>query len=198
MDCRKFACEPGPEIVSGLKKPQRVGCVLICHAGYLLRIACVCKQFARYMADTLSGKVPFTMNFETYFSIAGIVAMTGWLFLLVSPIIPAWSDRIAGTTLPIVLSLGYVALLVVPSASGGGFGTLADVIELFSYERAALAGWVHFLAFDLFIGAWVCRTARAEGVNFWFVVPCLPLIFLFGPAGLLAFQAVRSVRTRQA
>ncbi len=138
------------------------------------------------------------MNFEIFFSIAGIVAMMGWLLLLASPLIPTWSDRIAGTIPPIVLSLGYVALLVMPSVGGGGFGTLADVMELFSSQQAALAGWVHFLAFDLFIGAWVCRTARAEGVRFWFVAPCLPLIFLFGPAGFLAFQVMRAVRIRQA
>lgn len=137
------------------------------------------------------------MTFETWFSLAGIIAMIGWLVLLGSPLLPTWSDRIAGTILPIVLSLGYLALLVIPSsASGGGFGTLAAVIELFSHEQAALAGWVHFLAFDLFIGAWACRTARGEGIPFWLVVPCLPLIFLFGPVGLLAFQAVRMFRHR--
>ncbi|MEO0410581.1 MAG: abscisic acid-deficient protein Aba4 family protein [Pseudomonadota bacterium] len=53
-----------------------------------------------------------------------------------------------------------------------------------------------FLAFDLFIGAWVCRTARSEGISFWLVVLCLPFIFLFGPAGLLAFQAIRAARIR--
>lgn len=137
------------------------------------------------------------MDFETSFSIAGIVAMIGWLSLLISPLLPKWSDWIAGTIMPMILSLGYVILLIMPSSgSGGGFGSLADVMVLFSYEQAALAGWVHFLAFDLVIGAWVCRTARAEGVSFWLVAPCLPVIFLFGPAGLLAFQAVRAVRTR--
>lgn len=137
------------------------------------------------------------MEFETLFSIAGLIAMSGWICLLVSPLIPRWSDWIAGMALPIVLSLGYVILLVMPSSSSsGGFGTLADVMVLFSYEQAALAGWVHFLAFDLFIGAWVCRTARAEGVSFWLVAPCLPVVFLFGPAGLLAFQAIRAVRIK--
>ncbi|MBW3096865.1 ABA4-like family protein [Pseudohoeflea coraliihabitans] len=137
------------------------------------------------------------MNFETLFSTASIIAMTGWLFLLASPLIPVWSDRIAGTLLPAVLSLGYLALLIVPSsASGGGFGTLAEVMALFSYRQAALAGWIHFLAFDLFLGAWVCRKARSEDVRFWLVAPCLPLIFLFGPAGLLAFQAIRAIRNR--
>ncbi len=137
------------------------------------------------------------MNFEILFSIAGIVAMAGWLSLLVSPLIPKWSDRIAGGILPIALSLGYFMLLVVPSSeTGGGFGSLADVMALFTHEQAALAGWVHFLAFDLFIGAWVCRTARSEAVSFWLVAPCLPVIFLFGPAGLLVFQAIRAVRLR--
>jgi len=137
------------------------------------------------------------MDFETIFSITGLIAMFGWLCLLVSPLVPKWSDCIAGMVLPIILSLGYIILLVIPfSGSAGGFGTLADVMVLFSYEQAALAGWVHFLAFDLFIGAWVCRTARAEGVSFWLVAPCLPMVFLFGPAGLLAFQVIRAIRIR--
>jgi len=137
------------------------------------------------------------MDFETLFSIAGLIAMLGWLCLLASPLIPKLADWSAGMILPIILSLGYVILLVTPSSdSAGGFGTLADVMVLFSYEQAALAGWVHFLAFDLFIGAWVCRIARAEGVSFWLVAPCLPVVFLFGPAGLLAFQVIRVIRNR--
>ena len=136
------------------------------------------------------------MNFETLFSTAGLIAMIGWLCLLFSPLIPKWADWIAGMFLPILLSLGYVILLLIPSSdSAGGFGTLADVMALFSYEQAALAGWIHFLAFDLFIGAWVCRTSRAEGISFWFIAPCLPVVFLFGPAGLLAFQVIRAVRS---
>ena len=137
------------------------------------------------------------MTFETAFSVASIAAMVGWLLLLFSPLIPNWSDRLAGTILPLLLSLGYTALLLLPaSANGGGFGSLAEVIELFSYEQAALAGWVHFLAFDLFIGAWVCRKARSEGMQHMLVAPCLPVIFLFGPAGFLAFGVLRAVRNQ--
>lgn len=137
------------------------------------------------------------MTFETAFSVASIAAMVGWLLLLFSPLIPKWSDQLAGTILPLLLSLGYTALLLLPaSANGGGFGSLAEVIELFSYEQAALAGWVHFLAFDLFIGAWVCRKARSEGMHHMLVAPCLPVIFLFGPAGFLAFGVLRAVRNQ--
>ncbi|MBU2981759.1 DUF4281 domain-containing protein [Lentibacter algarum] len=135
------------------------------------------------------------MTFETLFSLAGLLAMAGWLILLLSPLMPRWSDRISGLILPVLLSIGYLALVLFPTTeSGGGFGSLAEVMQLFSYEQAALAGWVHFLAFDLFIGAWACRKARSEGMAFWIVLPCLPLIFMIGPVGLLVFLAARGIR----
>jgi len=96
---------------------------------------------------------------------------------------------VSGNVLPVVLSLGYVSLLLMPSDAKGGYDSLASVMQLFSTENAMLAGWVHYLAFDLFIGAWICRTARDAGLRFVWVLPCLPLTFLFGPVGFLAFQA---------
>ncbi len=132
------------------------------------------------------------MNLELLFSAAGVLAMVGWLVLLASPFIPEWSDKIAGRIIPIALSIGYVVLSVFFSSEGdGGFGSLADVAQLFSHQEALLAGWVHFLAFDLFVGAWICKTARQEQLSFWLVIPCLPLTFLFGPAGFLAFSLAR-------
>lgn len=133
------------------------------------------------------------MPFETAFSLAGLLAMSGWLLLLTSPWLPTLSDKIAGFLLPALLSLGYVALILLPADTTGGFDSLASVKTLFSHDQALLAGWVHFLAFDLFIGAWACRSARAKGIRFWWVAPSLPLIFLFGPAGLLAYWALSAV-----
>lgn len=132
------------------------------------------------------------MNLEALFSVAGLLAMAGWLVLLASPFIPSWSDRISGYIIPLLLSVGYLALILTfPSKGEGGFGSLAEVTDLFSNPNAMLAGWVHFLAFDLLIGAWICRTARRDGVSFWLVAPCLPLTFFFGPAGFLIFATVR-------
>ncbi len=128
------------------------------------------------------------MNYELIFSSAGMLAMLGWLLLLLSPFMPAWSDLLAGCVIPIALSLGYGAMIVAVPAGSGGFGTFAEVVELFSHPQALLAGWVHFLAFDLVVGAWICRRARSENIHFWLVLPCLPLTFLFGPLGFLAFS----------
>ncbi len=132
------------------------------------------------------------MTLELIFSLAGLLAMAGWLVLLASPLIPHWSDRISGYIIPLLLSAGYVTLILFfPSEGGGGFGSLTEVIDLFSNPYAMMAGWVHYLTFDLLIGAWMCRAARRDGVSYWLVAACLPLTFLFGPAGFFAFSIVR-------
>jgi hypothetical protein len=132
------------------------------------------------------------MNHELIFSLAGLMAMAGWAALLLSPLIPVWSDRAAGLIIPGALSVGYVVILLAFPAPGGGFGSFAEVSALFSHADALMAGWIHFLAFDLLVGAWICRRGRQQGLPFWSVAPCLPVTFLFGPAGFLLFQLVRA------
>ena len=133
---------------------------------------------------------------ESLFSAAGAVAAVGWLLLVFLPRHPV-ARLIAGVAVPLVLSVGYLVLIVtsMPGAEGG-FGSLADVARLFSTPALLLAGWVHYLAFDLFIGAWETRDAAACGVPHAWVVPCLLMTFLLGPIGLLAYLAVRALRVR--
>lgn len=149
--------------------------------------------------DYFGGAHIMIADFELLFSIAGMIAMVGWLTLLFSPLIPNFSDKVGGMIIPVILSAGYAILALAPAAqsSGGGFGTLAEVMQLFTMEQSALAGWVHFLAFDLFIGGWICRTARADKIPFWLALPCLPLTFMLGPIGLLAFWTIRLIKTKR-
>ncbi|MGL4406346.1 MAG: ABA4-like family protein [Notoacmeibacter sp.] len=132
---------------------------------------------------------------EDLFSLSGIPALIGWAALLASPLIPRLSQWVAGIISPALLSIAYSALIMgFWSRAQGGFGSLADVQLLFQTPQILLAGWVHYLAFDLFVGAWIVRTARNEGLHFALVVPLLPLTFLFGPAGFLAFTLIRAAR----
>jgi hypothetical protein len=136
-----------------------------------------------------------TLQVQTWFQIANTLALAGWAVLALSPVSPRWADRIAGLAIPLVLSVGYTALvLAFWSRAPGGFDSLPNVMLLFTRPEIALAGWVHYLAFDLLIGAWIARTARAEGVSHILVLPCLLLCFLFGPAGYLAFTLLRASR----
>ncbi len=84
-------------------------------------------------------------------------------------------------------------LATAPHVDGAGFNSIAQVRALFSVDRALVAGWIHYLAFDLFIGAWQTRDARALGIAQWAVLPCLVLTFLFGPLGLGLYLLLRTV-----
>jgi hypothetical protein len=137
------------------------------------------------------------MHPQTLFSASGKLAMAGWALLVFAPRW-RWSQRIASAVIPITLAIVYLVLIALYFAkSPGGFGTLAQVTQLFQNPWLLLAGWIHYLAFDLFLGAWQARQAQRLGIPHLLVVPCLLLTFLFGPIGLLIFWAIRSLVKRQ-
>lgn len=137
------------------------------------------------------------MTPDSLFQIANPLAMAGWLALALSPLAPRPALLLAGVVVPLILSLAYTGLILAFwSGAEGGFATLAQVQRLFTDPHVALAGWLHYLAFDLLIGTWATRTARDEGILHLFLLPCLALTFLFGPAGFLGFSALRLTLSR--
>lgn len=136
------------------------------------------------------------MTPEQVFSIVNLLAMAAWVLLLVLPRQRWVTDIVTSVIVPGFFALVYAAIVVTTFASTpGGFSTLAAVATLFSNPWALLAGWVHYLAFDLLIGTWEVRDSRERGVPHLLVVPCLILTFLLGPAGWLLYMGVRSVRS---
>lgn len=128
---------------------------------------------------------------DTLFQIANPIALLGWIGLILAPFAPRLTDLVAATLIPLLLGLTYSALILAHwSGATGGYSSLPEVMALFTSPQIALAGWVHYLAFDLFVGAWAVRTARAQRINHLLVLPHLALIFLFGPAGFLTFHAM--------
>ena len=137
------------------------------------------------------------MSPDLLFQIANPLALTGWVALVLSPLAPRVAQAVSAVAVPLVLSAGYAGLVLAFWAGAeGGFATLAEVQALFTDPHIALAGWVHYLAFDLFVGARATRRAQAEGISHLFLLPCLALTFLFGPAGFLAFAALRFTHSR--
>lgn len=132
---------------------------------------------------------------DTVFSIASTLALLGWIGLLASPPAARWSPwarRLAGRVLPLAFAVVYVLLFALNWRGQGGFGSVAEVRALFDVPGLLVAGWLHYLAFDLFVGAWIAERAAALGIAHWQVVPILLLTFLFGPAGFLAFALRRA------
>ena len=137
------------------------------------------------------------MTPERLFSLLNLVTMLAWLPLLLLPR-ARWATTIVPVVVPALLALVYVVLIAVTlPGSEGGFSSLAGVRALFADPRALLAGWTHYLAFDLFVGGWEVRDARRRGVPRLLVVPALVLTFLVGPGGLLLYLVIRTVAARR-
>ncbi len=133
---------------------------------------------------------------DPVFRAGNALALLGWVALLASPPQARWSPwarRLAGRALPLVFAALYVAMLLVHRPAAGGFGSVAEVQALFAQPGPLVAGWLHYLAFDLFVGAWIAERAAALRLPHLALAPVLVLTFLFGPAGWLAFGLLRAV-----
>jgi hypothetical protein len=137
---------------------------------------------------------------ERIFSICNSVALLSWVLLIVLGRKRWVTNLVTGFAIPLILSLVYTALIAGHwrDPGGGGFGSLSGVALLFANPWKLLAGWVHYLAFDLFTGTWEVRDSIEKGVAHLALIPSLALTFLFGPMGLLLYLATRALVTRSA
>ena len=136
---------------------------------------------------------------DAVFAAANSFAALAWLVLLLTPGSARWAPRVwfvCGRVVPLLFSVGYVALFAAYWRGEGGFGSPADVRALFDVPGALVAGWLHYLAFDLFVGTWIARRAAAIALPHAVVAPLLLLTFLLGPTGYLAFVLIRAARPR--
>ncbi len=139
------------------------------------------------------------MDLELIFQICTWIAMAGWLALLAAPL--ARDNLVQGARIAaLILCAAYFAqyFTITEPVDGGSFSTLAGVTLLFSKAGNVMLGWTHYLAFDLFIGAWEIEDAGKQGIKHWLLVPILALTFMLGPIGLLVYFIVRTLKMRSA
>jgi hypothetical protein len=132
------------------------------------------------------------MDAADAFRIANVLPLPIWLVWIGAP-----SSRLARTLARsiwpwVILGALYLAALVTAIVTGGLdpslFGSLAGVMKLFDSPWGTLAGWIHYLCFDLFVARWIMNDAPDGG--YW-LSPILFLTLMFGPVGLLCYLAVR-------
>jgi hypothetical protein len=134
---------------------------------------------------------------ETLFSTAGALAMIGWAGLILLPGQKLVVEVLARVLIPAAIAAIYIFLMATNLGAAppeGGFDSLASVKALFTVDALILAGWVHYLAFDLFVGSWEVSDSRREGIHHLLVVPCLLLTFMAGPVGLALYFLIKYLR----
>lgn len=137
------------------------------------------------------------MSLDTMFMFANAIGLVGWLALLFAPLSRATLvavARIAGAALCIF----YVVTFVKTGSPQMPIDySLSGIAAFFGVPGYLLAGWIHYLAFDLWIGSWEVEEAGRATLPHWAVIPCLFLTYLLGPVGLLLFLIVRAMGRRQ-
>jgi hypothetical protein len=135
---------------------------------------------------------------EFVFQIANGVALAAWVALGCAIVFRRDGLRRWVGYVPITLSALYsLLILLFFFKAEGGFDTLANVQKLFTSPWAALAGWVHYLAFDLLVGTWIARETALLSLPRWPMIALLPLTFMFGPAGYLGFEITKFLLTKE-
>ena len=138
------------------------------------------------------------MTLEQIFSLCSLVALTGWLALLAAPFA---RPRLvfAARIMSLILCAIYLTQLftITQPVAGAGFSTLAGVSALFAMPGNVMLGWTHYLAFDLFIGAWAIEDSHRLGIPHWAMIVPLVLTLLFGPVGLLTYAIIRTIHVQR-
>jgi hypothetical protein len=71
--------------------------------------------------------------------------------------------------------------------------TAEGVTKVFSDSTAVLAGWAHFIVFDLFTARFFLQDSARIGIPHLVVVPCILGCMFFGPVGLLTYVVVKKI-----
>lgn len=138
------------------------------------------------------------MTPDRLFDVFSTIVLVGWLALILAPLRRELAVSIAHWV-AVILSGGYFVMLAAGLTGpgpppGASFDSLQGVRLLLSTQEALLAGWVHYLAFDLFVGSWQVEDAPAAHIPHWLLLPCLALTFVAGPIGLLLYFIIKAAR----
>ncbi len=138
------------------------------------------------------------MKATELFQICNGVALSAWALLILFPQWKWTKIIVIQGIIPLLLGMIYLTLIILFFGDGDGdFNSLEGVMKLFTNPWTVTAGWVHYLAFDLFIGSWQVNNCQKLGIKHYLIIPSLLLTFFFGPIGLLLYFLIRAIKTGQ-
>lgn len=132
------------------------------------------------------------------FSIANTTALPMWLLMIVLPKWKVTRFLIDYKIIPLLLAIVYAIYIVMAMLDGPAmdFGSLESVMALFTSENAVVAGWVHYLVFDMLVGMWILDQNNGLKLHPIIMAPCLILTFMLGPVGFILFMSIRAFRLK--
>lgn len=137
------------------------------------------------------------MTYALLFKVANLSVIPAWVLLVFLPRkkVTKWVSH--SYLYPVILALLYIYLMVVSWGGEGGMNTLESLKLSFARDEILVLGWVHYLVFDLFIGAWISRDSFKNNIPHLQIVLPLLLTLFAGPIGLLTYLVIRFVHLKK-
>ena len=131
------------------------------------------------------------------FNLCNGLILVAWGILFFFPKQKIGRVLIAFPWVPLFLSTFYLYFIVI---SGGlleaDFSSLEGIVTLFkkATPASAAAGWLHYLAFDFWVGVWIIKHSNKRGISqMWILLPLL-FTFMLGPVGIMTYSLVLLIR----
>ncbi len=134
--------------------------------------------------------------YEMIFSFSGLIVLPFWALMILAP---GWNGTRRVIRSPLIAlppALLYAALVLpgiretLPVVMNP---TLEEIARLLGQPEGATVAWIHFLAFDLFVGRWVYLDARERGMPVLVSSPVLFFVLMLGPLGFAAHMLARGL-----
>lgn len=136
------------------------------------------------------------MDIQLIFRLLNFGILLPWILLI---FLPKWKGTqwMVKRRLPaFILAVVYLVLLLehlwtAPLGSGVDFMSLESIKNAFMQDKVMLIGWIHYLAFDLFVGMWELKNAQENQLPHYWLAPCLFFTMMYGPVGLVLYWVFR-------
>ena len=139
--------------------------------------------------------LPFTHN--QILHAVNLGSLPAWISLV---FLPRWRHTKTITlAIAVAYSVMYVMLAYVLFSKAlfaidpMAFSTTEGLSRMFAESTSVLAGWAHFIVFDLWTARYFVLDSGRANIPHLAVVPCILGCMFFGPLGLLTYVTVKKV-----
>ena len=137
------------------------------------------------------------IDFDQVFLLINLSVLPAWLLMVILPNSSITKTVVHSYLYPVLLGGSYLFMLIYSWGGDGGMDTLQNLKISFGRDEILILGWLHYLVFDLFNGAWIARDSKAHSIHHLAVIPSLILTLFAGPVGLLSYLGIRWIKIRK-
>ena len=130
-----------------------------------------------------------SISADELFRLVNMFILPAWLMLI---FLPKWNwtnKLVLSGCYTSIFALVYLLLIAFNfDINNFNFNTLGNVKQIFTNDYFLLAGWVHYLAFDLFVATWIVKDSNENHIQSKLLIPILGFTFYLGPIGYITYQ----------